>query len=106
MKKLKTIIPYLLITVLTFYLLPLIGSDLGVIITLLWIVIPAISLITSFVFGVKNGFFWWYAIIIFAMFIPPIFIFYNSSALPYALAYGVISLFGSFVGSLIYRRKK
>ncbi len=105
MKMIKSMLPFLLITVLAFYLLPLLRSDTGSAILLLLVVIPAICFVCSIIYGVKHSFHIVYSAIVVFLFIPTIFIYYNSTAWVYILAYGVIALIGNVVGMMFYKHK-
>ena len=48
-------------------------------------------------YGIRNGFDFWYAFIVAILFIPSIFIFYNSSAWIYVVVYAGIALLGNFI---------
>ena len=61
------------------------------------VIIPLICLITSVFYGIRNGFNFWYILIVAIMFAPSIFIFYNSSAWVYVVGYAVIALLGNLI---------
>lgn len=48
-------------------------------------------------YGIRNGFNFWYILIVAIMFAPSIFIFYNSSAWVYVVGYAVIALLGNLI---------
>lgn len=99
MIKIKKLLPYLVVNLLTFYILPIIIRDTGTGMLILIIIIPLITLMTSLLYGLKNTFGWLYSLLVMVMFLPSIFIYYNESALIYTLIYGGLSLLGSFIGS-------
>ncbi len=99
MIKIKKLLPYLVVNLLTFYILPIIIRDTGTGMLILIIIIPLITLMTSLHYGLKNSFEWLYPLLVMVMFLPSIFIYYNESALIYTLIYGGLSLLGSFIGS-------
>lgn len=103
---LRKMIPYLLVNVIAFYILPMIIRDTGTAMFVLLVGIPLICFATAIVFSMKNSFNWIYPLSVTLLFIPTIFIFYNSSAVIYIVAYGIIALVGSFIGSLINKRMK
>lgn len=98
-KKIQNQIPYLLFMVLAFYGFPLFDRESGML-TLL-IMFPLVCLLSAFAYGVKYSFSLVYSILVMALFIPTIFIFYNETASFYIGAYGLISLFGNLLGSFI-----
>ena len=99
MKKIKNLLPYLFIMGLAFYGFPFIDRESGML-TLL-ILFPIVCFLVALVYGVKHSFSLVYSIIVMALFIPTIFIFYNETASFYIGVYGVISLVGNLLGSFI-----
>lgn len=92
------VLPYLFVNIIAFYLLPLIIKDTGGAMVVMLIGIPLICFITSVIFGMKHSFNLLYPITVALIFAPTIFIFYNSTAWVYIIAYGVIALIGNFIG--------
>lgn len=99
MKKIQNLFPYLFIIGLAFYGFPFMDRDSGVL-TLL-ILIPLVCFLSAIVYGVKHSFSLVYSILAMVLFIPTIFIFYNETASIYVGVYGVISIAGNLIGSLI-----
>ena len=99
MKKIKNQFAYLLIIALTFYGLPLIDRESGMLILL--ILFPLVCFLVALVYGVKQSFSLVYSILVMVLFIPTIFIFYNETANFYIGVYGVISIVGNLLGSFI-----
>ena len=106
MEKFRKMIPYLVVLTLAFYLLPFLIKDTGSGMFILLTVIPIICFLVSLMYGVKNSSNWLFPVIIMLIFAPTLFIFYNSSASIYILAYGVISLTGNFLGSFFYKKNQ
>lgn len=105
MEKIRRMLPYLLIIIFAFYILPLLIKDTGSGMLILLIGIPIICFIVSFIYGIKNSFNWLYSILIMMLFVPSIFIYYNESATIYVLAYGVISIIAQFIGNMLRSKK-
>lgn len=101
MKKIRRMLPYLLIIIFAFYILPLLIKDTGSGMLILLIGIPIICFIVSFIYGIKNSFNWLFPILIMALFVPSIFIYYNESASVYIIIYGVISIIAQFIGNML-----
>lgn len=101
MIKIKKLLPYLVVNLITFYILPILIRDTGTGMLILIIIIPLITFMTSLLYGLKNSFGWLYPLFVMAIFLPSIFIYYNESALIYTWIYGGLSLLGSFIGSRI-----
>lgn len=106
MKTIKNMWIYLLVIIMDYYLLPLFIRDTGSAIIILLIMIPVICFICSVFYGVNNSFHWQYAVLTAILFIPGIFIYYNSSAWVYIIGYGIVALVGNVIGTLFYKGKK
>lgn len=94
---------YYIIIALNFYLLPMLISDTGSGMFMLLLLIPVILLITSYLYGVKNGFQFKFICIVALLFIPTIYIHYNDSAWIYTALYCVIAAIGSFLPAIFKR---
>lgn len=105
MKKVKDMVPYLGIIIIDFYLLPMAIKDTGSAMLMLLIVVPLICFLISLRYGLKKPFSILYSVIVSLLFVPSIFIYYNSSAWVYTIAYGIIALIGSAIGMLITKSK-
>ena len=92
---------YLIVITLAFYVLPAFINDTGTGIFFLIILTPIICFVTSIIYGIRHSFNLIFLLIIMALFIPTIFIFYNESAAVYVLIYGIIAAIGNLLGSLI-----
>lgn len=99
MNNIKKMIPYLTILMLTFYMLPLLIKDTGTAMLILLIVMPIVSFTISLFYGIKEKFNVIFTIAAMLLFIPTVFIYYNSSAFIYVIIYGFISLVANFIGS-------
>jgi hypothetical protein len=106
MKKTKNMLPYLIIIILDYYLLPSLIKDTGTAMMMLLVVIPLICFVCSIVYGIKNSFNPFYALIVAILFVPSIFIFYNSTAWIYVLGYGIIALVGNIIGMIFCKQTK
>lgn len=106
MERLKNMVIYLIVFALAFYALPLLIIDTGSAMFVLLIVIPIICVLTSLIYGFRHGFNWIFPVLVALLGIPAVFIHADESAIIYPLAYGLIALIGSLVGSLISRMTK
>ena len=104
MNKIKKNWIYYLIIFITFYLIPILIKDTGSGMFILLIVIPLITLITSIIYGLRNTFDFIYPLIVAILFIPTLFIYYNSSAWVYVIAYSMIALIGELLGKTLQRK--
>ncbi|NLW41940.1 MAG: hypothetical protein GXY89_02255 [Tissierellia bacterium] len=84
---------------ISFYLLPLAMNNTGSAILILLILMPLVVLISSYKFSIRNGFNISFPLLVMVLFLPTLFIFYNSSAWIYAPIFGGISLLVNFLGS-------
>lgn len=100
----KKMLPYLILMCISFYLFPILIQNTGMGMLILLIFMPLICFVCSFLFGLKHSFQPLFSILLSVLFIPSIFIYYNSSALIYALIYGLLSLLGLFLGAKSIRR--
>ncbi|MEA5135964.1 MAG: hypothetical protein VB035_07465 [Candidatus Fimivivens sp.] len=105
MEETKKLLPYLFIILLDFYFLPLLIKDTGTAMLLLLVVMPLICFVCSFIYGLKHSYRLFYALIVTALFVPSIYVFYNSSAWVYALGYGIIALVGNLSGAMLFPKK-
>ena len=101
MKKIKEMSLYLMVIMLAFYVLPVLINDTGTGIFFLLILTPIICFVTSIIYGIRHSFNLIFLLLIMALFIPTIFIFYNESAAVYVLIYGINAVIGNLLGSLI-----
>ena len=101
MNEFKKMIPYFLASAASFYLFPLLGNSTGSFMLILLVIIPLTCFAISFIYGLKNGWNRFFPIAIGILFIPAIFIYFNSTAWVYIVGYSIISLAGVFVGKTI-----
>ena len=97
-------------------LIPLIGyitADnapvlLGFALSHYFIVSPIIVFIVSIVYGVRNGFHWWYCLIVFDLFLLSMIILLGVKPreMSFSLIYTSIALAGLLLGWLSYRKKQ
>lgn len=97
-------LPYLAVIIAAFYLLPLVIRDTGSAMVVLLTITPLVCFITALAFGIRNGFSILYNMLVPLLFIPTIFIFYNSSAWVYTIGYGAISLVGNGLGRMSHKK--
>ena len=97
MDKLKKNMVFYLLLLIDFYIVPCFIKNTGSAMIVMLVIIPLICLITSVFYGIRNGFNFWYILIVAIMFAPSIFIFYNSSAWVYVVGYAVIALLGNLI---------
>lgn len=87
------------------YFLPLLCTGQSQLLLLLVAYLPGLLFVISWFFGLFCGFRWQYALAVCVLFVPSALIFFNATALWFALIYGVLAILGSFFGSLWRRRK-
>ena len=104
MDKIKKNWIYYLIIFIAFYLVPILIKDTGSGMFILLIVIPLITLITSIIYGLRNTFDFIYPLIVAILFIPTLFINYNTSALVYVIVYSMIAVIGELLGKTLQRK--
>ncbi len=103
--QLKSMLPYLLVNFISFYILPFLIKDTSSAMTIMLIGIPLITLVTALCYGLKYNVNLNYALIVGLLFTPTIFIFYNYTAWFYSLAYALIVVVGNLIGNLLKQAK-
>lgn len=104
-EKLTGLVPYLIVWGIDFYLLPILMVDTGIAILLMLCVMPLVAFIAGLVYGMRRGFSVLPAVTAAVLFFPTIFIFYNTTAWPYTLNYGIAVLLGTGLGRLFYGKR-
>ena len=104
-KKLSAFIPYVIALVIIFYALPFLICDTGSGMFLMLIIIPILTFACSAIYGVRQGFNIFLTLITVILFVPTVFIFYNSSAWIYIAVYAIVSLAGNLIGTVFYKNK-
>lgn len=99
MTRLKRMFPYMMVNVFLFYLAPWVIQDTGSGMFVLLVVLPLSCLIVAWRYGSRYSFDLLFPILTALLFIPTIFIFYNSSAMIYILIYGGVSMIGNAIGA-------
>jgi len=104
LKNLLKLWPYALILIVLFYVVPAVFQVLALakdwFISLLLMYNPATCLFVSAVYSYYNGFKWPFLLLAPVLFLPAVFLFYNSSALIYAALYLLICVCGMGLGLL------
>lgn len=98
-KKILKLWPYVLLVFIAFYAFPLLIKDTGSAMLVLLALIPFAVFASSLACGIKSGFSLIFSFIVFLLFLPSVFIFYNGSALIYSVVYLVIGTLGSGIGA-------
>ena len=104
----KRIWIYLLVCTAAFYLLPLTGRfwhGEGTLVLLALIILPLVTLLTSLVYGIKNGFNLFLPVFIGIIYLPTLFIFYNYTAWIFAVVYIATSLIGNGIGRAFHKQR-
>lgn len=102
--RIKDMSIYLTVIIFCFYFMPILIRDTGSAMFVLLLLIPLVIMIDGFVFGMKKGFDIIFPIVVGLLFIPTVFIYYNSSSWPYSIIFGGISLVASFIGERFYKK--
>ena len=95
-----------IVIAMMYYFIPLyLVKDTGSGIFLLLTAIPTIVFLISLVFAKKNGFRWYFSVIVGLLWFPNVFTL-NDSASSYIIIYGVISFVGQLIGNLLRKYRK
>lgn len=97
----KKHLPYLIVILADFYLLPFFIRDTGSGMFMLLLIMPLICLVTATIHGMKTGKMFTFAALTGVLFIPGIFLFFNESAWVYVPACAVIALVGGLIGKTL-----
>lgn len=100
MDKIKKMLPFLIVMALDFYILPFLIRDTGTAMIMLMVVMPLICLVCAAIYGAKYSFNLLFCVLVTILFVPSIFIFYNSSAWIYVVYYGIVGIIGNTIGML------
>ena len=103
--QLTTLAPYAAVLAADFYLLPFLARDTGTAMLLMLFVIPLAAFVTALVYGMRRGFSLLLPAAAFLLFLPTIFIHYNSSAWIYAVVYALVVLAGTAVGRIFFGKR-
>lgn len=103
MESLKKMVPYLLICAIVFLAFPAFEKEYEYIGNIV-IIFPLTCLIISIIYGIKNGFHLLFSIIVGLLFIPTMFIYYNTSGLGYIIVYAIVAVVGNFIGSFFKKK--
>lgn len=104
MDKIKKNIVFYVLLIIDFYVIPCFIKDTGSAMIIMLMIIPLICLVTSIFYGIRNGFDFWYILIVAIIFTPSIFMFYNSTAWVYIVGYTVIALLGNLIALPLRKR--
>lgn len=103
--KLIGLIPYAAVLAADFCLLPFLARNTGTAMLLMLCVMPAAAFVTALVYGMRRGLSLLLPAAAFLLFLPAVFIHYNTSAWVYAMVYAVVVLAGNGVGRIFYGRR-
>ena len=103
--KLLAMMPYVIVLMINFYALPLLITNTGLAMLAMLAVMPLITFICAVIYGARQGFNLLLALICGVLFAPTIFIFYNTTAWVYIVAYTVIAVVGNGIGSVFYKKR-
>lgn len=102
----KKSLPYVLLLLLDFYLLPVWIRGTGSAVLMLLCIIPAVCFLCSVLYGFRRGISLYYPLLAAALFVPSLFIYYNISAWVYLVIYGILAFLGEALGSFLGARGK
>lgn len=104
-KRLIALIPYAVVLVADFYLLPCLIKNTSIAILMMLCIIPLIAFSCSVIYGVRQGFDYLMPMIAVILFFPTIFIYYNESAWIYVIIYGIVTFIGNGIGNTFYQKR-
>ena len=104
-KNFASFIPCWIALGIDFYLLPLLGKDTGSAMLLMLCVMPLIALAAGVMYGARCGFGSLPSLAALILFIPTIFLYYNSSAWAYSVVYAALVCIGTGIGTVFYQKR-
>lgn len=99
-RKIKYMLPYLAAIAFTYYILPHLFDDLSGNVINLMVLSPLICFISGILYGKNKTFNLIFASLAGVLFLPAVFLYYNSTAIFYCILYAFVSLVGNLVGLL------
>lgn len=106
MKEIKKWSIYLIGPIICFYILPMLIRDTGSAMFALLGVIPVLCFVNGLYYGLKENKVLVYSLLVGLLFLPTIFLFYNSSATVYTVIFTFLSFLGGMSGKGILWLKK
>ena len=104
-KTLCALAPYALALGINFYLLPLFMKNTGTAMLLMLFVMPFASFVTAVIYGMRRGFSPLLSLLARLLFIPAVFIYFNSSAWVYAVFHAAAVFAGTALGRVLCRKR-
>lgn len=87
-----------------YYLLPVLFEDTGGYITYLLVIAPVMSFLCALFPSMKYGYELLFPVMCGLLFVPSAFLYFNETAIIYAIVYGACALFGSILGGTMKAR--
>ena len=104
-QKLTTMLPFLILLALDFYLAPWLIRDTGTAMLAMLLAMPLAAFLTALAYGLRQGFWLLFPLAAAVLFLPSVPLYYNSSAWGYALFYGGTVLAGMALGRAVHGRR-
>jgi len=101
----KKWLPFLVVTIVLFYLVPPLLDGTRFEDFALKIITPACCLGSGLIFGKIHGWVWYYCVVIALIFAPTLVLNYSQSDLHYIVEYGGLALMGNLLGYAFHRDK-
>ena len=102
----RELITYLIIAVVGFYVFPLFCSVETVADWFPTTINPIICFICSYSYGAVRPYGWWFPLILVALFVPTLYIYYHPSDWHYVIGYVGISFIASAIGWYIGKKRE
>lgn len=102
----KNYIKFVVILSIIFYLLPLVIKDTATGMLILLLVMPILIFNLTFWFVKKTKFSVWYPILVGLVFLPTVYLLYNSTAIIYVFIFSIISLIAAIIAGYKPVKKK
>lgn len=106
MKEIKKWSIYLICPISCFYLLPMLIRDTGSAMFILLGVVPVLCFVNGLYYGLKENKAVIYSLLVGLLFLPTLYLFYNSSASVYTVIFVLLSFAGAMIGKGILWLKR
>ncbi|MFQ9922254.1 MAG: hypothetical protein ACLRVU_02005 [Beduini sp.] len=97
---------YLICPISCFYILPMLIRDTGSAMFILLGAVPILCFANGLYYGVKENKAVMYSLLVGILFLPTIYLFYNSSAIVYTVIFALLSFAGAMIGKGIRWQKR
>lgn len=104
MRKIKEMLPFLTVIMISYYLLPLLINEINTGFFILFVVIPLICFISSIIYGINYSLNVLFIVCTAVLFIPSMLIIGILPIWGFVIGYGIVALIGNAIGMIFFKR--